>query len=78
MPTDPDKMLIADMHFDNTVVGTRIRNVLQKQGVVTLADLLKLSEEELLDMRNFGWISLAELTAKLSSMGLHLRKEVRW
>lgn len=78
MNINPDEMLIADMHFSNAIVGTRIRNVLHKHGIVTLAQLLRLTQWELLDMRQLGTVSMAELTVKLKSMGLELRREEKW
>lgn len=71
-------MPIGNMDFSNRIVGTRIKNVLIQNGVKTLAELLELTEENLLDMRNFGTVSLAELTVKLKAMGLALRKEQTW
>lgn len=75
---EPSKMLIADMHFSNKIVGTRIINILRNHGIHTLAQLLTHTEQDLLDMRNFGAISLAELTVKLKRMGFELRKEEKW
>lgn len=75
---DLANMRIEDMEFANKVVGSRIRNVLLKNGITTLDQLLKHSEWELRDMRNFGSVSLAELTVKLKRMGLELRREEKW
>lgn len=75
---DLANMRIEDMEFANKVVGSRIRNVLRKNGIITLDQLLKYSQWELLDMRNFGSVSLAELTVKLKRMGLELRREEKW
>ena len=78
MDLSPEAMLIKDMDFSNRIVGSRIKNALAQNGIVTLSDLLELSEEDLLDMRNFGTTSLAELTVKIKRMGLELRKERTW
>lgn len=78
MIDNPENLLIADMHFANRIVGTRIINILQNYGIHNLAQLLTRSEDDLLGMRNFGTICLAELTVKLKRMGFELRKADRW
>lgn len=79
MSTEEDLNLpIEEMTFrHNKWVTTRVRNVLGQNGIHTLGDLLRYREDELLGMRNFGAISLAEVVAKLDSMGLKL-KEGGW
>jgi len=78
MTLNPADMLVDDMEFSNKIVGARIRNTLRREGVETLEQLLRLTEDDLLDMRNFGTVSLAELTVKLKRMGLTLQPERRW
>lgn len=74
MEQDLSQMLISDMAgFLDPKVGARVRHVLMRNGVTTLQQLLELSEEDLLDLRNFGQISLAQLTIKLKAMGLQLQ-----
>lgn len=76
---DPALMLIKEMQFSNKIVGTRIKNILMGQGNRTLEDvLLRYTEDELLDLRNFGGVCLAELTVKIKRLGFELRKEKRW
>lgn len=75
---NPAELLIEDMDFANRIVGTRIKNILHAQGVETLEQLLVWTEQELLDLRNFGIVSLAELTVKLKRMGLELNKKPTW
>lgn len=71
-------LAIADMNFDrNPWVTTRVRNVLQQNGIHTLGQLLECTWVDLVDMRNFGAISLAHVKSKLESMGLKL-KEPGW
>lgn len=72
---EPDKMLIKDMRFANKDVDARIRNVLLREGVDTLSQLLQHTEEELREFRGLGAVCLAELTVKLKGMGLTLRGE---
>lgn len=53
-------------------LSVRARRCLQRLAVVTLADLMQLSEAELLATRNFGVTSLNEVKARLSELGLQL------
>lgn len=74
--TDADLDLrIEDMSFTNRWIGTRVRNALQGAGIHTLGELLERTPEELRLIPHFGAISLAEVVAKLDSMGLKLRDQ---
>jgi DNA-directed RNA polymerase subunit alpha len=53
-------------------LSVRSRNCLQKMGVLTLGDLARTSEAEILASKNFGETSLAEIKDMLSSKGLSL------
>lgn len=69
-------LLISEMTFPhNQWITTRIRNVLQQNGIHTLDELLGYTEKELLGFDNFGAICLAEVKAKLDTMGLKLKEE---
>jgi DNA-directed RNA polymerase subunit alpha len=50
----------------------RVRNAMQKLGVNSLGDLVQKTEEDLLQIPNFGRTSLRELKEFLSSKGLSL------
>ena len=66
---------IQDMTFHaNKWVTTRVRNVLCRNGIETLSDLLDCSLEELQGLQGFGAISAAHVVAKLDDMGLNLRQ----
>jgi len=58
---------VAEISF-----SPRVRTAMQKLGVNTLADLVSRSEEDLLQIPNFGRTSLRELKEFLSSKGLSL------
>jgi DNA-directed RNA polymerase subunit alpha len=75
---DHDSMMIAGMRFSNPDVEARIQHALLRDGVVTLADLLKRSEREVLEIRGIGRVCLAEIVVKLKSLGLTLREERSW
>ncbi len=53
-------------------LSVRSRNCLQKMGVMTLGDLTKTTEQELLASKNFGETSLVEISDMLVSKGLEL------
>ncbi len=53
----------------------RSYNCLKREGVDTVGDLVKKSEAELMDIRNFGQKSIEEVKSKLEELGLSLREE---
>lgn len=53
-------------------LSVRSRNCLQKMGVMTLGDLCRCTEQELLSSKNFGETSLVEIKEMLASKGLRL------
>ncbi len=53
-------------------LSVRSRNCLQKMGIMTLGDLCRCTEQELLASKNFGETSLIEIKEMLATKGLHL------
>jgi DNA-directed RNA polymerase subunit alpha len=53
----------------------RSYNCLKREGVTTVGELLEKSEEDLLEIRNFGQKSIDEVKAKLEEMGLGLKNK---
>jgi DNA-directed RNA polymerase subunit alpha len=53
-------------------LSVRSRNCLQKMGVMTLGDLCRCTEQQLLASKNFGETSLVEIKEMLASKGLRL------
>jgi DNA-directed RNA polymerase subunit alpha len=53
----------------------RSYNCLKREGVATVGELVQKSEDDLLEIRNFGQKSIDEVKAKLEDMGLGLRKK---
>ena len=51
-------------------LSVRSRNCLQKMGIVSLGDLTQVTEQELLNSKNFGETSLVEIREMLSNKGL--------
>ena len=53
-------------------LSVRSRNCLQKMGIMTLGDLCRCTEQELLASKNFGETSLVEIKEMLTTKGLRL------
>ena len=53
----------------------RSYNCLKREGVTTVGELVQKSEEDLLEIRNFGQKSIDEVKAKLEEMGLGLKNK---
>jgi len=51
-------------------LSVRSRNCLQKMGILTLGDLCRVSEAELLNSKNFGETSLVEIREMMANKGL--------
>lgn len=51
-------------------LSVRSRNCLQKMGILTLGDLCKVTEMELLNSKNFGETSLVEIREMMGNKGL--------
>lgn len=54
--------------------SVRSYNCLKREGVATVGDLVQRTEQDLLDIRNFGQKSIDEVKQKLAEMGLSLRE----
>ena len=53
----------------------RSYNCLKREGVTTVSELIDKTEEDLIEIRNFGQKSIDEVKAKLDDMGLSLKKK---
>jgi DNA-directed RNA polymerase subunit alpha len=54
-------------------LSVRSGNCLQAENIETVGDLLEKSEDDLLQLRNFGRTSLTEVKEKLAELGLSLK-----
>lgn len=61
---------IEEMDF-----SVRSYNCLKREGVVNVGQLIERTEEDLLDIRNFGQKSIEEIKEKLGELGLALKKK---
>jgi len=57
-------------------LSVRATNCLESENITTVRDLVARTEEQLLDLRNFGETTLAEVREKLSDIGLRLGMRV--
>jgi DNA-directed RNA polymerase subunit alpha len=53
-------------------LSVRATNCLESEGITSVRDLVIRTDEELLEVRNFGETTLKEVKAKLADIGLHL------
>jgi DNA-directed RNA polymerase subunit alpha len=60
-------MSLADLNL-----SVRAGNCLESENIVTVRDLVTKSEDQLLEVRNFGETTLTEVRNKLRDLGLHL------
>jgi DNA-directed RNA polymerase subunit alpha len=57
-------------------LSVRATNCLESENINTVRDLVTKSEDQLLEVRNFGETTLTEVKARLTEMGLHLGMRV--
>jgi DNA-directed RNA polymerase subunit alpha len=67
-PSSPNLML----SIDDLDLSVRSYNCLKREGVTTVGELVQKSEQDLLDIRNFGQKSIEEVKQKLAELGLSL------
>jgi DNA-directed RNA polymerase subunit alpha len=60
------------MSISDLKLSVRAGNCLESEGVMSVRDLVILSEDQLLEFRNLGDTTLNEVREKLSEIGLHL------
>ena len=63
---------LLNRSIDMLELSVRAKNCLDSENVVTLRDLVQMTEPELLKVRNFGKTSLKEVKNKLTALGLSL------
>jgi DNA-directed RNA polymerase subunit alpha len=78
-PAEEEQAEPAPAHNDEPIekldLTVRSLNCLKREGVHTIGDLLNLSLEDLMDIRNFGEKSVIEVKDKIESMGLSLKEK---
>ena len=73
-PQTDETSKIASMPIEELDLSVRPYNCLKRAGINTLGDLLQKTEEEVVNVKNFGRKSLDEVKEKLAGLGLELRR----
>ncbi len=78
-PVLPDKKIdersrLLDMPIEELELSVRSYNCLKRAAINTVEDLIQRTEEDMIKVRNLGKKSLEEVDAKLSELGLALKK----
>lgn len=68
-----EQATIMEMAVEDLGLSVRSLNCLKRAGVAHVGDLVQLSEEDVMKMKNFGQKSLDEIKEKLASYGLSMR-----
>ncbi len=65
-----------NMSLAELELSVRATNCLESEGITSVRDLVIRTEDELLEVRNFGETTLKEVKTKLSERGLHLGMKI--
>jgi len=74
-PGEEEASGVLALPIEEMDLTVRSYNCLKREGVMTVGDLVQKSEDDLLEIRNFGQKSIDEVKAKLEDMELGLRKK---
>jgi len=69
----PRPLIDSERPVEQLDLSVRALNCLKREGIHTLGELLECTEEDLMDIRNFGEKSVHEVRDKLIDMGLSLK-----
>ena len=76
LPIDAELERKLDMSLAELELSVRATNCLESEGITTVRHLVSRSEDQLLNVRNFGETTLKEVRAKLHEIGLDLGMNV--
>ncbi len=65
-----------NMPISELRLSVRANNCLEHELIATVRDLVQRTEDQLMEVRNFGETTLSEVTEKLRELGLHLGMRV--
>ena len=74
-PEEDKKIKILEMTIEEMDLSVRSYNCLKRANIHTVEDLTKMTEDDMLKVRNLGKKSLDEVIAKLISLGLKLKEK---
>lgn len=69
------QIITEESEVEDLLLSVRVSNCLKYDGLVTIADVLKLTPRELLSIPNFGRKCMMELDAELKSHGFALKPD---
>ena len=69
------KEKVLEMSIEDLELSVRSFNCLKRAGIATVEDIAKMTESEMMKVRNLGKKSLDEVTLKLRSLGLDFAQE---
>ena len=73
-PEGPSKNTELEKQIEDLDLSVRSYNCLKRAGIHSVRQLVEYSENDLLNIRNFGAKSIEEVKDKLQSMGLSLKQ----
>lgn len=71
-PAELQQKDVKELRIDELELSLRARNCLKREGITTVNDLISYTEDDLLEIRNFGQNTLYEVREKLEELGLSL------
>ncbi|CAN5674356.1 DNA-directed RNA polymerase subunit alpha [soil metagenome] len=74
-PGEDEASGVLAQPIEDLDLTVRSYNCLKREGVATVGELLEHSEDDLLEIRNFGQKSIDEVKAKLEELGLELAEK---
>lgn len=72
-PTSAEEQAVLNKPVSDLNLSVRARKCMNRLGINTVGDLIQRTGDELLESKNFGMTSLAEVRDKLAQLGLTLR-----
>jgi len=72
-PVDPETQAKYNMTVEELALSGRSYNCLRNANIKKVSDLVEMSAEQLMGLKNFGEKSLTEIVDKLAEMGLYLK-----
>jgi DNA-directed RNA polymerase subunit alpha len=76
MGVDPSLESKLNMSLAELDLSVRATNCLESENITSVRDLVSRSEDQLLDVRNFGETTLTEVREKLADIGLRLGMKI--
>ncbi|MGH2683361.1 MAG: DNA-directed RNA polymerase subunit alpha [Actinomycetota bacterium] len=75
-PAEGEEHVVGELALpiEELSLSVRSYNCLKREGINTVAELVQKTEQELMDIRNFGQKSIDEVKAKLDELGVGLRE----